>query len=159
MCDYEFVDIHTINIRVCVFYDEIVRILEKNTKIRNVNGKVKHSVGVCGNELMSYQIGKKSNIYDWSYYRHRHINDVEYAEDYPYTCKRMYKICNCSNICEQLNTIQAHISRADSVIDVICAADNIETRTIMRPINARLNVLTIEFDASGMIPVANNPYY
>lgn len=155
MREYEFVDVYSIDTRALRFK----KFAEKKIKIRDINGKTKHFVEICENELMCYQIGKNSNIYDWSDYSHRLINDVEYAEDYYHPCKRVYNICSCSSICEQLNAIQVYISRADSVIGDICAADTIDSHIIMRPINTWLNELNIKFDTSGMIPVVDNPYY
>lgn len=167
MREYEFVDIYISdniqydrNARFCGYYNNLYneRPRRKYIKIIDVNGVIKHSVEIFVNKLVSYQIDKNSNICVFDEYNHRIINGVEYAKDYHSICEREYNECGCY-VCEQLDTIQAQISRADSVIVDICEADTIDTHIIMRPINAHLNGLTIEFDTSGMISVDNNPYY
>lgn len=69
-----------------------------------------------------------------------------------------YNECNCYT-CKQLGAIQAQIINADSLIGDLYTQTTIDSRIIMRPINARLNELNIEFDTTGMIPVADNQYY
>lgn len=144
MREYEFIDIHSIDVRV-----------------RDINGSVQNMISMYNSCLLSYKIGDNSNIYHYSNYRRRTINGIEYSDNYNITiCERINRECKCYT-CEQLNAIQAQIFSADPLIARISAETafgrtcdkNTDGRIIMRPINARLNRLTIEFDTSHLIAI------
>jgi hypothetical protein len=144
MREYEFIDIHSIDVRV-----------------RDINGTNQSMISMYNSCLLSYKIGDNSNIYHYSNYRRRTINGIEYSDNYKIKfCSRINCDCDCYT-CEQLNTIQAQIFTADPLIARISdetafgrtCDENTGGRIIMRPINARLNRLAIEFDTSHLIAI------
>jgi hypothetical protein len=139
MCKYEFIDVYSDDIR-----------------IRDIHGSLQNMVSMYNSKLSSYKIGDNSNIYRSG---RRTINGGEYREDWNMRFSERIN-CDCEfYTCEQLNAIQAQIFSADPLIGDICEYSHIDSRMVMRAIIARLNSLDIEFNASEMIPVADNPYY